>query len=151
MASVPKYNIEVRLTVTYRNSQKIAMIKATVSLYLVFKNCGIVKAYDAWPADPIRDARHELWPAGDCYLVYPGGTSCVRFEKIREGIVDFEKIRMVKEKAAKSSDKNVKYLVQQLDIHLETLLSEKEFDTKKIIVDVMKGRKIIEQLSEKLK
>ena len=108
-------------------------------------------AYDAWPADPMRDARHVLWPAGDCFLVYPGGTSCVRFEKIREGIVDYEKIRIVREKASKSADKNVKYLMQQLDMHLETLLSEKTFDTKKIIVDVMKGRKIIEQLSEKLK
>lgn len=108
-------------------------------------------AYDAWPADPMRDARHELWPAGDCYLVYPGGTSCVRFEKIREGIVDYEKIRILREKASKSADKNVKYLIQQLDMHLETLLSEKDFDTKKIIVDVLKGRKIVEQLSEKLK
>ena len=35
-------------------------------------------AYDAWPADPSRDARHTLWPAGDCFLVYPGGnSSCV--------------------------------------------------------------------------
>jgi len=108
-------------------------------------------AYDAWPADPMRDARHELWPAGDCYLVYPGGTSCVRFEKIREGIVDYEKIRIVREKALKSTDKSVKYLIQQLDMHLETLLSEKDFDTKKITVDVNKGKKIIEQLSEKLK
>ncbi|MDB5223875.1 MAG: hypothetical protein JWN83_2542 [Chitinophagaceae bacterium] len=108
-------------------------------------------AYDAWPADPVRDARHELWPAGDCYLVYPGGTSCVRFEKIREGIVDYEKIRIIRKKASKSTDKSVKYLIQQLDMHLETLLSEKDFDAKKITVDVMKGRKIIEQLSEKLK
>lgn len=108
-------------------------------------------AYDAWPADPMRDARHELWPAGDCFLVYPGGASCVRFEKIREGIVDYEKIRIIREKASRSNDKNVKNLIQQLDMHLETLLSEKDFDTKKITVDVMKGRKIIEQLSEKLK
>jgi hypothetical protein len=40
--------------------------------------------------------------------------------------------------------------MQQLDMHLQKLLSEKDFDTKKITVDVMKGRKIIEQLSEKL-
>ncbi|HXB45130.1 MAG TPA: glycoside hydrolase domain-containing protein, partial [Puia sp.] len=36
-------------------------------------------AYDAWPADPARDARHTLWPAGDCFVVYPGGNSCIRF------------------------------------------------------------------------
>jgi hypothetical protein len=107
-------------------------------------------AYDAWPADPMRDARHELWPAGDCFLVYPGGNSCIRFEKLREGISDFEKIRILREKAAKSSDKSVKELVQQLDQHLKTLLAEKDFDTQKIISDVTKGKKIVEQLTEKL-
>ena len=80
----------------------------------------------------------------------PRWNSSIRYEKIREGIVDFEKIRIIREKAARSTDKDIKYLIQQLDMHLETLLSEKTFDTKKIIVDVMKGRKIIEQLSEKL-
>ena len=107
-------------------------------------------AYDAWPADPLRDARHELWPAGDCYLVYPGGTSCVRFEKLREGIVDYEKIRILREEASKSHDKDVHNLIQQLDEHLKTFLAEKDFDTKKIIADVSKGKMIVEQLSEKL-
>jgi hypothetical protein len=107
-------------------------------------------AYDAWPADPMRDARHELWPAGDCFLVYPGGNSCIRFEKLREGISDFEKIRILREKAAKSSDKSVKDLIQQLDQHLKTLLVEKDFNTQKIISDVAKGKKIVEQLTEKL-
>lgn len=55
-------------------------------------------AYDAWPDDPVRDARHGSWPAGDCFLIYPGGNSCVRFEKLREGIVDYEKIRILKQK-----------------------------------------------------
>src|SRR2546422_9034713 len=60
-------------------------------------------AYDAWPADPVRDARHTLWPAGDAFLVYPGANSSIRFEKLREGIVDYEKIRILRELASKSS------------------------------------------------
>jgi hypothetical protein len=107
-------------------------------------------AYDAWPNDPMRDARHELWPAGDCYLVYPGGNSCVRFEKLREGIVDFEKIRILKEKAALSKDPAVKNLVARLNEHLQTFLAEKDFDTKKITADVEKGRDLVNQLSDKL-
>lgn len=107
-------------------------------------------AYDAWPADAMRDARHPFWPAGDCFLVYPGGNSCIRFEKLREGIVDFEKIRILREKAAQSSDATVKNLVQQLNEHLKVFLAEKEFDTKKITADVEKGKKILEELSEKL-
>jgi hypothetical protein len=105
-------------------------------------------AYDAWPADPARDARHVLWSAGDSYLVYPGGTSGIRFEKLREGIVDFEKIRILKEKAAGSTDKEVKNLVKELDDHLHTFLIEKDFTTTKMITDVEKGRKIVDRLSE---
>ena len=58
------------------------------------------------PGPPIRcrDARHVLWPAGDTFLVYPGGDSSIRFEKLREGIVDYEKIRLVRQQAAQSAD-----------------------------------------------
>lgn len=107
-------------------------------------------AYDAWPADPTRDARHEYWPAGDCFLVYPGGNSCIRFEKMREGISDYEKLRIIREKASKSTDKTVKNLIQQLDKHLKVFLAEKDFDTKKITKDVNDGKKIVEQLTDKL-
>lgn len=107
-------------------------------------------AYDAWPADPARDARHTLWPAGDCFLVYPGGNSCIRFEKLREGIVDFEKMRILREKAEKSTDGKARNLLQQLDQHLKIFLSEKEFDTAKITADVEKGRRILDELGERL-
>jgi len=108
-------------------------------------------AYDAWPADPMRDARHEFWPAGDCFLVYPGGNSCVRFEKIREGIADYEKIRILRQKASRWNDERVKQLVRQLDALMINFLSEKDFDTKKITVDVNKGKEIVEELSDRLK
>jgi len=107
-------------------------------------------AYDAWPADPLRDARHDYWPAGDCYLVYPGGNSCVRFEKLREGFVDYEKIRILREEASKSQDRIVQDLLRQLNQHLQKFLVEKDFDTKKIIADVTKGKKIVEELSDRL-
>jgi hypothetical protein len=38
-------------------------------------------AYDAWPADPVRDGRHLLWPAGDSYMIYPGAESSIRLKK----------------------------------------------------------------------
>jgi hypothetical protein len=107
-------------------------------------------AYDAWPADPMRDARHGSWPAGDCFLIYPGGNSCVRFEKLREGIVDYEKIRILREEALKSNNKAVQTLMKQLDEHLQTFLAEKDFNTKKIIEEVNKGKMIVDELSERL-
>ena len=91
-----------------------------------------------------------MWPAGDCFLVYPGGNNCIRFEKLREGIVDFEKVRILREKAAKSANSNVKKLASELEEHLKVFLVEKDFDTKKITGDVIKGRELVEQLSNLL-
>lgn len=107
-------------------------------------------AYDAWPADPKRDARHGSWAAGDCYMVYPGGNSCIRYEKLREGIVDFEKIRIIREKAAASSDKSVAGLLKKLDDLMKTIKAEKNFDTKKITTDIENGKQILDQLSDRL-
>ena len=108
-------------------------------------------AYDAWPADPVRDARHVLWPAGDCFLVYPGAASTVHFEKMREGIVDYEKIKMLKAKAAGSANSEIKNLLQQLDQHLQTFVAEKDFNKEKLKLDIQKGKMLIDELSEKLK
>lgn len=107
-------------------------------------------AYDAWPADPSRDARHTLWPAGDCFLVYPGGNSSLRFEKLREGIVDYEKISILKQQVAKSSDKKAKELMKELDAVFQSIISEKDFKTEKIVADMDRGKKIIEQLTVQL-
>ena len=107
-------------------------------------------AYDAWPADPERDARHGTWAAGDCYLVYPGGNSCIRYEKLREGIVDFEKIRLLKEKAATSGDKATQDLWKQLSQLLEVIRAEKEFNPAKITADVEKGKRLVVQIADRL-
>lgn len=107
-------------------------------------------AYDAWPADPNRDARHTLWPAGDCFMVYPGGKSGIRYEKLREGIVDFEKIQLLKRRAQASNDKDVKALWQKLEQHLVNFTKEKDFVTEKIIKDVDTGKDLVIQLSDKL-
>jgi glycosyl hydrolase family 123 len=107
-------------------------------------------AYDAWPADPMRDGRFGSWPAGDCFLIYPGGNSGIRFEKLREGIVDYEKIMILRKLAAKSTSKPVKDLIAALNAHLETLNEEKEFNEEKLKTDIEAGRQLIDELSEKL-
>ncbi len=53
-------------------------------------------AYNSWTEDPIRDSRFRKWTAGDTYLVYPEGRSSIRFERLIEGIQDWEKIRALK-------------------------------------------------------
>ena len=41
------------------------------------------------------DSRFRSFPAGDCFMVYPGGSS-IRMERLVEGIQDFEKIQILR-------------------------------------------------------
>jgi len=82
--------------------------------------------------------------------VYPGGNSCIRYEKLREGIVDFEKIRILREEAAESADNSVKQSISELEQHLKVFVSEKTFDETKITEDINKGKELLNQISEQL-
>ena len=112
-------------------------------------------AYDAWPADPMRDARHTLWPAGDCFLVYPGAHSSIRFEKLREGIVDYEKIRLLRQSASRSSDQKATDLLKQLEdllnrFSVERDYSKRDYDVDRLTAAVAEGKRLIEVLSAEL-
>lgn len=62
-------------------------------------------AYNSWVINPLVDSRFRTWPAGDTYIVYPDGRSSIRFERLREGIQDAEKIRILREKLQGDTEK----------------------------------------------
>jgi len=76
-------------------------------------------AYDSWTQDPLQDTSHVTWTAGDCFLVYPGARSSIRFERLREGIADFEKLRIVREALLIRSDGAAHDALLKLDAALQ--------------------------------
>ena len=56
-------------------------------------------AFCSYNIDPLKttDYPRRSWPTGDCFLIYPGPRSSIRFERLREGIQDYEKIRLIRE------------------------------------------------------
>ena len=54
-------------------------------------------AYNSWSPQPNQSSRYRSkdWASGDCYLVYPDGSS-IRFERLTEGVQAFEKIRLLR-------------------------------------------------------
>jgi hypothetical protein len=77
-------------------------------------------AYNSWTDNPFTDSRHALHPPGDTFFVYPGALSSVRFERLREGIQDYEKIRILRHELGPSE--SLKPLNQFLaTINRETL------------------------------
>ncbi len=57
-------------------------------------------AFANWPRDPIYDTGFGGWPAGDTFLFYPGGRSSVRWEMLRDGIEEYEKINQLRKSGA---------------------------------------------------
>jgi len=53
-------------------------------------------AYNCWNKNPLKDSRFGSWSAGDAFIVYPGNRSSLRFERLVEGIQDYEKIKILK-------------------------------------------------------
>ncbi|HVN78911.1 MAG TPA: DUF4091 domain-containing protein, partial [Terriglobia bacterium] len=72
-------------------------------------------AWDNWPEDPTRDARHIRFPAGDTFLVYPGPLCSIRMERLREGFVDFEKLLIVRRQLTSNGNDASRKAAAELD------------------------------------
>ena len=62
-------------------------------------------AYNSWPLEPLLDSRFRTWAAGDTYLAYPGARSCIRFERLIEGVQAHEKINILRQEFEKNGNK----------------------------------------------
>jgi hypothetical protein len=61
-------------------------------------------AFNTWVANPLQDSRWHRYPAGTLFQFYPGPRTSIRFEKLIEGIQDFEKIRILREEFIKTGN-----------------------------------------------
>ena len=62
-------------------------------------------ALNSWVKDPLLDSRFTAWAAGDTYILYPGGRTSTRFERLIEGIQAYEKIRVLRNETDKRGRK----------------------------------------------
>lgn len=62
-------------------------------------------SYNSWTRDPLRDSRFRTWAAGDCYCIYPGPRSSIRFERLIEGLQDTEKIIQLRREYKRNGQK----------------------------------------------
>ena len=61
-------------------------------------------AYNSWPLEPLLDSRFRLLAGGDTHLVYPGGRSSLRMERLVEGIQAYEKVCMLRDELQAKGD-----------------------------------------------
>ncbi len=104
-------------------------------------------AYNSWPLEPLVDSRYIAWPAGDCFLVYPGPRSSVRFERLREGIQDYEKLRLLRQELLPSSSPEAREKLDRLDRFLAGLRYDPAAGTEVYLEQVRAGKRLLEELS----
>ena len=100
-------------------------------------------AYNSWVENPLRSTDYVTWPSGDCFLVYPGNRSSLRWERLRDGIEEAEKIRILR--ATGNLDTN-----RKLDEVLKPL-SERFTPGSIYEPDLDKVVKAVEDLSRQIK
>jgi len=104
-------------------------------------------AYNSWVEDPVNDSRFRTWPAGDTYFVYPGPRSSIRFEKLKEGIQDYEKIRILEETFGNSENPEITEAKKELKKVLNSIRNEAE-NQSSMVTNINKGKALIHQLSK---
>jgi hypothetical protein len=102
-------------------------------------------AYNSWENNPLWDLRGIRYSPGECFLVYPGARSSIRFERLREGIQDFEKLRIVKEKLQTAGTEDARRKVAELHNLLGGHFQEAQH--KSCAAAVNAGKKALEELS----
>ena len=77
-------------------------------------------AYNSWTVTPEDDSRFTAWPAGDTYVIYPFSVSSIRWERLVQGIQQFEKYKVLHAEAKARGDearvKELEGLLQGIDI-----------------------------------
>ncbi|WEK20989.1 MAG: DUF6067 family protein [Candidatus Pedobacter colombiensis] len=79
-------------------------------------------AFNTWVSNPLQDARWRRYPSGTLFQFYPGPRTSIRFEKLIEGIQDFEKIRILRDKFVKEGKKDQ---LKEMDMVLSAFELEK--------------------------
>lgn len=103
-------------------------------------------AYNSWVLDPLTDSRFRTWPAGDTYIVYPDGRSSIRFERLVEGIQDYEKIRILREEFSSVTNDDALTKLKKLNETVDLFDTVKKPDNLDELVE--KGRSVLVELSK---
>lgn len=84
-------------------------------------------AYNSWTKEPEKDSRFTAWPAGDTYVVYPYSISSIRWERLVQGIQQFEKYKILLDEAERKGGKHVERLQKILKkVEISKIANESE-------------------------
>lgn len=106
-------------------------------------------AYNSWNQNPFESTDFVHWPSGDCFLVYPGNRSSIRFERLRDGIEQYEKINQLRTRAAESPA--AAQAIEQMDRQLAELFTAERSTGTTHAEEVQQAQGIVESAAQQLR
>jgi len=103
-------------------------------------------AYNSWPEDPVIDSRYIKWPSGDTYLMYPGAHSSIRFERLREGIQDYEKIKIIRKELHENRSAEAVIAEKKLNDFLNSI-NKTTLNNRTAAEVINEGKKVLYEIS----
>ena len=91
------------------------------------------------------DSRFTKWPGGDAYLVYPDAHSSIRFERLREGIQDYEKIRILREELARNPSAQAVSAGTRLNAFMSSIHT-RTLDKRSAAAVVNEGKQLLDEI-----
>ena len=106
-------------------------------------------AYNSWPENPLVDSRYTKWPAGDTYFIYPGPLSSIRFERLREGIQDYEKIRILRKELTESTSPEAVASMERLNRFMDSI-DANTLEKRSAAEVINEGKDLINEISKSI-
>lgn len=101
-------------------------------------------AYNIWVQNVLKDTRCASAPAGDQHMVYPGPRNSVRMTRLREGIQDYEKLRVIMNRLKGLGTPEANENIQKLQRVLQTFsLGEISKETDNRITSLVNDAKAV--------
>ena len=100
-------------------------------------------AYNSWNRNPLECTDFIHWPTGDCFLVYPGNRSSIRFERLRDGIEEYEKIAVLRARAQESPAAAA--IIETMNKELAALFTVERSKQSYHVQDVQAAREIVDK------
>lgn len=107
-------------------------------------------AYNNWVENPEVDSRYIRWPSGDTYFVYPDAQSSIRFERLREGIQDYEKIRILRKDLSDNKSIEAATAGKRLDDFLSSI-NTKTLESRSAAEVVNQGKQLVYEIGKSVK
>ncbi|MBR5893942.1 MAG: DUF4091 domain-containing protein [Akkermansia sp.] len=105
-------------------------------------------AYNSWNRNPLECTDFVHWPSGDCFVVYPGNRSSVRFERLRDGLEEFEKINLLRARAAESA--GAAAIVESMNARLAAIFTVERSKKPQHVQDIAAARSIVSETLQAL-